>query len=120
MSVEIAYHCHQEVANPVFGVALFRNDGVYVYGTNSAVDGVAMPPALGPGRVRLDYRALPLLPGTYVLSVAVFDGADNPALDHRDQRYRFRVLGKSGEHGVTRIPHDWSLVMEPAGRQRVG
>jgi hypothetical protein len=52
--------------------------------------------------------------------VAVFDGADNPALDHRDQRYRFRVLGRSGEHGVTRIPHDWSLVNEPAGRQRAG
>ena len=120
LSVEIAYHCHQEVANPAFGVALFRNDGVYVYGTNSAVDGIAMPPAIGPGRVRLDYRSLPLLPGTYVLSVAVFDGADNPALDHRDQRYRFRVLGRSGEHGVTRIPHDWSLVNEPADRQRAG
>jgi ABC-type polysaccharide/polyol phosphate transport system ATPase subunit len=120
LSVEIAYQCHQEVANPVFGVALFRNDGVYVYGTNSAVDGITLPPAVGPGRIRLEYRSLPLLPGTYLLSVAVFDGADNPALDHRDQRYRFRVLGKSGEHGVTAIPHDWVLVNEPVGRQRAG
>jgi ABC-type polysaccharide/polyol phosphate transport system ATPase subunit len=120
LSVEIAYQCHQEVANPVFGVALFRNDGVYVYGTNSEVDGMKMPPALGPGRIRLDYRSLPLVPGTYVLSVAIFDGSANPALDHRDQRYRFRVLGKGGEHGVTRLPHDWSLVGEQAGKQRVG
>jgi ABC-type polysaccharide/polyol phosphate transport system ATPase subunit len=120
LSVEIAFHCHQEVASPVFGVALFRNDGAYVYGTNSAVDGLAMAPAFGPGRIRLDYRSLPLLPGTYLLSVAVFDGVDNPALDHRDQRYRFRVLGKSGEHGVTRLPHDWSLVPQAADRERVG
>ena len=120
MSVEIAYHCHEEMADPVFGVALFRNDGVYVYGTNSAVDGMRMAPALGAGRVRLDYRSLPLLPGTYVLSVAVFDGADKPALDHRDQRYRFRVLGTSGEHGVTRFAHDWALVKDPADQRRVG
>jgi ABC-type polysaccharide/polyol phosphate transport system ATPase subunit len=120
LSVEIAYQCHQPVSRPVLGVALFRNDGAYVYGTNSSVDGLEMAPAVGPGRVRLDYRALPLLAGTYLLSVAIFDGADSPALDHRNQRYPFRVLGKSGEHGLIRLQHDWTLLDEPAGKRRAG
>jgi ABC-type polysaccharide/polyol phosphate transport system ATPase subunit len=120
LTVEIAYHCRQEVANPVFGVALFRNDGAYVYGTNSAVDGWSLPPALGPGRVRLEYRSLPLLPGTYLISVALFDGPGTPALDHRNQRHHFRVLGKTGEHGVTRLQHEWSLLDEPAGTRAAG
>jgi ABC-type polysaccharide/polyol phosphate transport system ATPase subunit len=120
LSVEIVYHCHRQVSNPVLGVALFRNDGAYVYGTNSSVDGLALPPAIGPGRVRLDYRALPLLAGSYALSVAIFDGPDTPALDHRNQRHPFRVLGKSGEHGVIRLQHDWSLLGERAATPRVG
>ena len=120
LSVEISYDCRHRVTNPVFGVALFRNDGAYVYGTNSAVDGWGLPAALGPGRVRLDYSSLPLLPGTYLISVALFDGAGTPALDQRSQRYQFRVLGRTGEHGVARLPHEWSLLEEPVGRRRVG
>jgi hypothetical protein len=30
------------------------------------------------------------------------------------------VLGKSGEHGLIRLQHDWTLLDEPAGKRRAG
>jgi ABC-type polysaccharide/polyol phosphate transport system ATPase subunit len=109
LDVEIHYRARRRVENPVVGVAIFRNDGVFVYGTNSGIDAAAIGPLEGEGRLRLRYRSLPLLAGTYRLSVGVFQAPDDPRpLDLHDRRYSFRVGGDTAEEGVVRLDHEWS------------
>ncbi len=109
LSVEIGYRVNRPVETPVFGVMLWRNDGTYVYGTNSHIDGLELGPLHSDGRVCLTFRTLPLLPGTYRLTVVLFGSprANAAPVDYREQRYQFRVRSKTLEQGVVRIEHDW-------------
>jgi hypothetical protein len=40
-AVQLAFRAHRPVEDPVFGVGVFRKDGVCCYGTNTAVEGLA-------------------------------------------------------------------------------
>jgi ABC-type polysaccharide/polyol phosphate transport system ATPase subunit len=122
LSLEIDYRCNRRLEAPVFGVALYRNDGAYVYGTNTSVDGVHMPAIEADGRITLRYRSLPLLPGTYVVTVAIFQGVhpDVVAVDYRERYYRFSVAGQTEEQGLVRLDHEWNLAAEATGSRRRG
>jgi len=109
LTVEIGYRVNRPVETPVFGVMLWRNDGTYVYGTNSYVDGLEVGPLHASGKVCLTFRSLPLLPGTYRFTVALFgsERANAAPVDYREQRYQFRVRANTVEQGVIRLEHDW-------------
>jgi ABC-type polysaccharide/polyol phosphate transport system ATPase subunit len=110
--LEIPYLANRRIETPVFGVALYRNDGSYVYGTNTAVDGQELGPVEGFGRLRLIYRDLSLLTGTYRITIAVFTDrrATAGAVDFQEQQYSFRMTSGTGEQGTVRLAHDWELM----------
>ncbi len=92
----------------VFGVTIYRDDGVSVYGTNTQLDGVRVPLRRSGGEVTFRVDRLPLLPGRYELDVA----AASPALhayDYHSKRFSFRVSGTPGELGTARIEHRWEM-----------
>jgi ABC-type polysaccharide/polyol phosphate transport system ATPase subunit len=107
-SVEIDFEFRERVADPFFGVAIFRNDGVYCYGSNTRVDGIPVDGGPRRGTVRLSCPALPLLTGTYEVSIGVFDGMERP-LVFQERAHRIRVDSDRPDHGVMLIPHQWSV-----------
>jgi ABC-type polysaccharide/polyol phosphate transport system ATPase subunit len=109
--VEISYRCHRTVDTPVFGVALHRNDGAYVYGTNTHLDGLEPTPIASDGKLTLRYDGLPLLGGTYLVTVAIFGSTKlaAPPIDYHEQRYSFRVVPPTGEQGLTHLEHSWEV-----------
>ncbi|MEP7105633.1 MAG: ABC transporter ATP-binding protein [Chloroflexota bacterium] len=121
LTLEISYRSNRRLETPVFGVALYRNDGTYVYGTNSAVDGFGVPAIDADGTIAITYDALPLLAGTYLITVAVFPepGEHVGAIDAHPQRYQFRVAGSTMEQGLIRLQHRWRVVA-PAERRGLG
>jgi hypothetical protein len=42
-AIEIAYRNPKGVSDAVFGVYLYRDDGIGVFGTNTHIDGVSVP-----------------------------------------------------------------------------
>lgn len=119
LCVEITYRCHRRVETPVFGVALHRNDGAYVYGTNTHVDGLELAPIESDGKLTLRYDSLPLLGGTYLVSVAIFGSSKPlaPPIDYHDQLYAFRVVPPTGEQGLTHLAHRWEVGSQVAARR---
>jgi len=120
LTVEIPYRVNRRLETPVFGVALLRNDGVYVYGSNTAVDGLRLPPLEpGPGRLSLHYSGLDLLSGTYLLTVSVFAATKLHAtpVDVHAERYRFRVVSEKHDQGLVRLEHHWQLPAARPGRR---
>lgn len=110
LTLEIEYRVHQRLQEPCFGVALFRNDGVHLYGTNTVIDGIEVPPLERDGSIRLEYRSIQLLAGTYRLSVGVFEGRERMRpLDFHDKLYGFRVVSGTDEEGLVRLDHAWRL-----------
>ena len=110
LCVEIPYRVNRRLADAMIGVALFRNDGVYLYGTNTHVDRVSLGPLTRDGVIRMRYRSLPLLAGSYRISVGLFDSPEGiRPIDFHDKLYSFRVLSPSEEQGLVRFDHDWQL-----------
>jgi ABC-type polysaccharide/polyol phosphate transport system ATPase subunit len=119
LTVEIAYVVNGPVETPMFGVAIHRNDGLYVYGTNTGNDGVRIGPLDRPGVVRLTYSSLPLMSGTYRVTVGTFTSqyANAVPVDHHERRYSFRVVSDSHEQGSLRLEHEWSFEGPEAGHE---
>ena len=122
LTVEIAYRINRPVKTLVLGVAVHRSDGLYVYGTNTWVDGVPIAPLDRDGRLRLSYRRLELMKGHYRMTVAILesDGRQVQPSDQQWQDRHFRVAAGKEDEGVARLDHTWELVNEQTGRQAVG
>jgi ABC-type polysaccharide/polyol phosphate transport system ATPase subunit len=119
--VEIPYHVNRVLENPVFAVVLSQSEGVKVHEAWSYDDGVRIGPLVRDGSLRFEYRALPLLPGTYRVTVAVFDGPHPPTwVDMQYQRYSFRVSGSDKNEGVLRLDYAWVPVDVPLDTEQEG
>ncbi len=102
--IRLGYQSDDE-RDAVFGITIYSDDGVTVYGTNTKNDGEALR-ARREGRVSFRVDRLALLPGRYDLDVAVVSPEMHP-YDYHSKRYTFRVTGDAGETGTARIDHRW-------------
>jgi len=105
------------VEDPILGVALFRNDELYVYGPNTRFDGVEPMRGTYDGVYTyfIHYPSLKLLTGTYRISVAAFDKHHLKPHVWHNQLYEFKVTCPREDHGIVEIPHAWGLVRHVSG-----
>jgi ABC-type multidrug transport system ATPase subunit len=107
-SIEIAYRNPANVSDAVFGVYVYRDDGVGVYGTNTLIDGCEVT-LRGEGVARFAVDALDLLPGAYDIDVGIIDPQDR-YYDYLQKGISVRVIGRSREVGLVRLRHRWEFV----------
>jgi lipopolysaccharide transport system ATP-binding protein len=91
----------QAVMKPVFGIAIYRSDGAHIAGPNTKTSGYDIESSKCQGEVEFIIDSLPLLPGIYLLSTAIYDDDCVHAYDHHEQRYIFRV--KASDTGRRRL-----------------
>ena len=106
-AIEIAYRNPSGATDAVFGVYIYRDDGVGVYGTNTLIDEVPVP-ARAAGIARIHLPALQLLPGAYDVDIGIIDPQDR-YYDYHEKGLSFRVIGSGREAGVARLEHRWEL-----------
>jgi Wzt C-terminal domain len=92
----------------VFGMAILRGDGLWCYGTNTAIEGIPVPPLGDEGSVEVLLERLDLVAGAYYLDVAVH-APDGYPYDYHHGLYSFSVKSDLQEVGVFRIPHCWVI-----------
>lgn len=116
MTIAIRYKAHKRIEHPMFGLAIHRNDGLHINGPNNILANFDIPFIEGEGEVRYVVDVLPLLEGTYCLTVAIYDTSGTHAYDHQALCYRFRVRqGINLErYGVIYIPARWEHLPAPA------
>ena len=108
--VAVTFRTAEPVPRPIFGVAIFRNDGTYVHGPNTRYDGVLDGTYHGIYTFFIQWRRLPLLSGRYRLSIAIFDQNHlKPHLWH-NQLYDFEVGTELEDHGLILLEHAWGLI----------
>jgi len=105
--IRLAYTAAPDIRAAIFGLTIYRDDGVSVYGTNTEIDEspVTVRPA---GTVSFRTDRLPLLPGKYELDVAVLS-PEHHTYDYHSKRFSFRVSGIAAEMGTSRIEHRWEI-----------
>lgn len=109
LTVEMHYWAEERVNKPVFGLAIHRRDGLHITGPNTRFADQQIPAVEGRGVVRYEIRSLPLLEGSYYLSVAAHDWTAAEMYDYHDRLYRFGVLCAEGErYGIVTLRGAWS------------
>jgi lipopolysaccharide transport system ATP-binding protein len=106
--VQMRYAAGRRIDHPVFGLAIHRSDGTHITGPNTRFADVDLPFIDGTGVVTYTVPRLPLLEGTYSLSVSVHDREDTKGFDYHDRAYPFRVLPSRGErYGLVTLGGTW-------------
>lgn len=112
LAIVIRYQAHRRIDNPVFGVAIHREDGVHVSGSNTFLARFDIPYIDGAGEVRYQVDALPLLEGTYYLSAAIHNTDNSVTYDFQKLMHPFQVRLESAtpHEGIIHVPARWAHV----------
>ncbi|HVE87401.1 MAG TPA: ABC transporter ATP-binding protein [Myxococcales bacterium] len=109
MTIEMEFESHARVAGAVFGIGIFREDGLHAYGTNTDIERFAIPSPLPPrGLVRFCMDRLCLNDGNYSLDVAVVSST-GVAFDYQRGHSTFAVRSEIRDVGFVRPPHRWEV-----------
>jgi len=108
--IEMRCRRNTPVSSLVFGIAIYRNDNLWCYGTNTFIDKYPVESDdLGDEivvRARLD--KLNLLEGEYYLNVASSDNLGTP-YDYWTRCIVFTMYSQVKDVGVCRIDHQWEV-----------
>ena len=114
LTLRFAYRVHRPVERPVFGFAIVRNDGLWIYGTDTTLAKIAVPELGATGEVTVRLDSIGLIGGSYFVDVAAH-GEDGTPYDYHSRRYPFSVRDDAAERGVTKIQHRWRIVPDALG-----
>ncbi len=108
--VRMWYRAHHAVEAPAFGISFYDEQGFRINGPNTAWSGAPLARVHGRGCVDYVVEALPLLPGRYELTVAIYDRYVTHPFDHWHRMASFVVIpdGTERQDGVVFIPCRWT------------
>lgn len=109
LTIRMRYVAHVPVEQPQFGLAIYHISGTHVSGPNNRFAGVPIAQISGVGVVEYVIARVPLLPGSYRLTVAVHDSTGMITYDHHERHYAFTIRAHSLQvsYGLVELPAEW-------------
>lgn len=105
------YVATEKLNDVVVGVNIRDLHGTIIWGTNTKFHGFQIPQLSEHGHIDLAIPNLPLLAGTYDLSIAISDESEVHQYDHWERARRFTVIqGRNLDQGLVNIPAVFSLI----------
>lgn len=108
VTVQIIYEVKKEVEDAVFGIGIFRSDGIQCYGTNTRIDKQDKFSLVKDGMAEINIPDMNLISGEYLLDVAI-EADIGIAVDYYREAYRFEVFSDISDVGIARIEHEWKI-----------
>ncbi len=106
--IQARFLVDEEISEPHFGVALFREDGLYCYGPNTLFDGrQILKFNKGEGFFNIEYESLDLKPGKYRFSIAIWDKNELWAYDYHIGFYGFEIIGENKDLQLLNLRYRW-------------
>ena len=108
ISLQIDYRAHMPIKEPVFGIRITHLHGTNVWGSNTKRMGFQPATLNNSGTITLNIPELPILAGTYDLTIALTDQHETYEYDHWERRVRFDVVQyNSFDEGLIQIEANW-------------
>ncbi len=104
MSIRVSYHADEPTDDLLFGIIIHDEEGNTIFGANTKIVDVAVPVADGDGEVTFDFEHVPLLDGTYLVTLAIQSTDEGTVHDWHDQRYQFEVMNPGRVAGMVSLP----------------
>ena len=106
--VQMDYESDEQGLSGNFGIGIFRDDGVHVYGTNTLIENDSLVPIGLQGRVVITVTDNCLLPARYMLDVAIHS-EDGIRYDDIRNIIPFRITANKKDIGVCRLDNFWTV-----------
>lgn len=104
--VQMDYLCNKEGLEVNFGIGIFRDDGVHVYGTNTMIEHDVLVHVNQKGRVKIIVKNNCLLPARYMLDVAMHS-IDGVRYDDIRNVTPFIITANKKDVGICRLDNYW-------------
>lgn len=109
VDLEFEYQLHGEIQEYLsFVINLYREDGVYIFGTTTSMQGLQGFKPVQRGRVRVSFPSLPLVSGKYKFRVAVNDARGLSILAEAVPVCHVTVVDEFRAVGIIDLPHHWT------------
>ena len=101
-SIRIKWRHNKDIQN--VGIAIFREDGTYCFGTNTQIDKFD----ISKDEAALNYSGPSLAPGKYSIKVNAFGLSDMHPIEFVDDAGTFNIVGSTPWAGIVNIDTKWS------------
>lgn len=107
MVIVISYKSNVQGIKGNAGIGIYRDDGVYCFGTNIDIEKNELIEMKEHGKIRIRMKSLPLLYGTYYLDVALHSKDSIEIYDDIRNAKKFQVSRLKKDDGLLRISTEW-------------
>jgi ABC-type polysaccharide/polyol phosphate transport system ATPase subunit len=110
LKIQVTYESHVQIEDLVVFIRITTASGQEVWAASTRSSAVAIPWSRGQGRVSLRLHHLPLLEGTYKVSVALRNGREIVEFDHWEDAEQFDVHQISRfDSGLVALDATWKI-----------
>jgi lipopolysaccharide transport system ATP-binding protein len=114
LRVQASFDSDLALATPALAVTIHNMDGRIISSAGSWNDGVTLlRDSQGAGTAELCFEAVPLLKGSYTLSVYLFCERGLHIYDNADHVVHLQVTQDGVAQGLFSMPHHWSTELRP-------
>lgn len=104
----IYYRANRAILNPVFGVAIFTQDGIHITGPNTRTSNLLIEKVEGDGYLDFSILQNPFFSGSYRLTVILHDWKCITPFDFKEKGYFFQIISKEeNQRGIIKLKHLW-------------
>ena len=104
----IYYEAREEIKKPVFGVALYTQDGIHICGPNTKTSEFDIPRVKGKGFIDFILSNNPLFTGVYYFTVGIFNYDCVLPFDLKDKAFSFKVISdENNQLGIVKLSILW-------------
>ena len=108
ITIKIFYKVNKIVTDAIFGIGIFRYDGMHCYGTNTKIDRLSTFNLCQDGVCEIKLPVCRLITGRYSLDVAIEKG-DGATVDYYRGILVFDMYSPISDVGVARLEHKWNV-----------
>jgi len=106
VTIKINYDVNAAVDDLVIGIALYADNDILCYGTNTDIKEFNVDRTIGNKEIRLRINNLTMMEGRFHLTVAAHSIKQIP-YDWLDKQFSFNVMKKGNNAGLFELPCEW-------------
>jgi ABC-2 type transport system ATP-binding protein len=104
LRVRVSFDAVTPVDDPVIGIAVYNIKGELVYGSNTEIEEHPVGRLDGPGEIVFAFDSVPLLDGSYDLTIGIHSPDESTVYDWWEQKSRFQVMNPTKKQGEVSLP----------------
>ena len=108
--IRINFKVKKEILNPVFGVAIYKDDNIHITGPNTKSSRFVIGKLKKSGYIDYIIDSVPLLSGKYFVTAGIFDSSLSKAFDFLEKKAYFEILPiQENQNGLMKFKENWML-----------